>query len=75
MSKVELSAYERFAEPKEVDVLAITPNRKELGKLFKKEAKAICDSLEALPECEWALGLWGCLGRTVAGWLAGRLAA
>lgn len=59
MSKVELSAYERFAEPQEVDVLTILPNKKELGKLFKKDAKAISDALEALPECEWR---WAGLG-------------
>lgn len=58
MSKVELSAYERFAEPKEVDVLSILPNKKELGKLFKKDAKAIADALEAMSECERA-GLGG----------------
>ncbi|KAL4457919.1 hypothetical protein ABPG75_012784 [Micractinium tetrahymenae] len=52
MSKVELSAYERFAEPKEVDVLSIVPNKKELGKLFKKDAKAIADALEAMGECD-----------------------
>ena len=65
MSKVELSAYERFAEPQEVDVLTILPNKKELGKLFKKDAKAISDALEALPECEWGWAGW------LAGWLAG----
>lgn len=58
MSKVELSAYERFAEPKEVDVLSILPNKKELGKLFKKDAKAIADALEAMSECERG-GPWG----------------
>ena len=62
-SKVELSAYERFVEPQEVDVLTILPNKKELGKLFKKDAKAISDALEALPECD-ALEM---AGKLVAG--------
>ena len=53
MSKVELSAYEKFAEPREVEVLTITPNKRELGKLFKREAGAIASALEAMSECEW----------------------
>ena len=67
MSKVEMSAYERFAEPQEVDVLSIVPNKKELGRLFKKDAKAIADALEAMSECElwlWLLWRWWC----GAGW-------
>jgi len=36
----------------EVEVLTIIPNKKELGKLFKKDAKVISDALEALSECE-----------------------
>lgn len=28
------------------------PNKKELGKLFKKDAKTISDALEAMSECE-----------------------
>lgn len=28
------------------------PNKKELGKLYKKDAKAIADALEAMSECE-----------------------
>ena len=52
MSKVELSAYERFAETQEVEVVAIVPNKKELGRLFKKDAKPVCDALEAMSECD-----------------------
>ncbi|PSC72809.1 Glycyl-tRNA synthetase family [Micractinium conductrix] len=52
MSKVELAAYERFPEPREEDVLSILPNKKELGKLYKKDAKAIADALEAMSECD-----------------------
>ena len=53
-----MNAHERFAEPREEDVLTIIPNKKELGKLFKKDAMTISDALEALPECErcWAVG-------------------
>ena len=73
MSKVELSAYERFAEPQEVDVLTILPNKKELGKLFKKDAKAISDALEALPECEWEAERRGCWCLVPdGGWAGGR---
>ncbi|EFN58464.1 hypothetical protein CHLNCDRAFT_34068 [Chlorella variabilis] len=67
MSKVEMSAYERFAEPQEVDVLSIVPNKKELGRLFKKDAKAIADALEAMSECD-ALEM---AGKLAAGQAAG----
>ncbi|KAI7843806.1 hypothetical protein COHA_002704 [Chlorella ohadii] len=52
MSKVELNAYERFPEPREEDVLTILPNKKELGKLFKKDAQTIAEALEAMSECD-----------------------
>ncbi|KAI8468120.1 MAG: hypothetical protein J3K34DRAFT_428181 [Monoraphidium minutum] len=48
MSKVELTAYEKFPEPREVEVTTVTPNKKELGLTFKREAKAVADALEAL---------------------------
>eukprot|EP00271_Cylindrocystis_brebissonii_P010383 TRINITY_DN26558_c0_g1_i1.p1 TRINITY_DN26558_c0_g1~~TRINITY_DN26558_c0_g1_i1.p1 ORF type:complete len:717 (+),score=144.98 TRINITY_DN26558_c0_g1_i1:155-2305(+) len=51
-SKVELVAYEKFPEPREVEVLSIAPNKKELGKAFKKDQKIIAESLEALGEAE-----------------------
>ncbi|GAB4820588.1 hypothetical protein N2152v2_007634 [Parachlorella kessleri] len=50
MSKVELTAFETFSEPRMVEELSIVPNKKELGKLFKREAKAIGDALEAMCE-------------------------
>ncbi|KAL6768360.1 TSG1 [Auxenochlorella protothecoides x Auxenochlorella symbiontica] len=50
MSKVELSAYETFAEAREVDTLTVLPNKKALGQAFKGEAKAVTAALEALCE-------------------------
>lgn len=52
MSKIELNAYEKFPEPREVDLLKITPNKKELGLAFKKDGKAIIEYLESLTECD-----------------------
>ena len=67
MSKVELSAYEKFAEPREVEVLTIVPNKRELGKQYKREAGAISAALEAMSECERRGGVGGwCRGK--AGW-------
>ena len=60
MSKVELTAFETFPEPRMVEELSIVPNKKELGKLFKKEAKAIGDTLEAM--CEGARHETPCTG-------------
>lgn len=34
-----LTAFETYAEPKLVEVVAATPNKKEIGKAFKKDAK------------------------------------
>ncbi|GBF92515.1 hypothetical protein Rsub_04619 [Raphidocelis subcapitata] len=50
MSKTELNAYEKFTEPREVEVTTVTPNKKELGLGFKRDAKAVADALEALGE-------------------------
>lgn len=50
MSKTELTAYEKFPEPREVEVTTVTPNKKELGLAFKRDAKAVADALEALGE-------------------------
>jgi glycyl-tRNA synthetase (class II) len=47
-----LTAYEKFPEPREVEELKVTANKKELGTAFKKDAKTIADALEALPEDE-----------------------
>lgn len=35
-AQTELTAYERFAEPRQVEVLHVTANKKELGTAFKK---------------------------------------
>ena len=47
-TQTELVAYEKFPEPREVEVMQVTPNKKELGAAFKKEAKAITEALESL---------------------------
>ncbi|CAI0447952.1 unnamed protein product [Linum tenue] len=51
-SKVALVASEKFAEPKEVEKLVITPVKKELGLAFKKRQKNIVEALEAMNEKE-----------------------
>jgi len=47
-SKVELTAHERFAEPVMEEVLVVEPNKKDMGKAFKKDAKAVTDALQAM---------------------------
>lgn len=32
--------------------LQVTVNKKEIGTAFKKDAKAVSDALDALPECD-----------------------
>ena len=49
-SGVDLSAHETFAEPRMVDAVVVAPSKKEIGVAFKKDAKAVCDALEALDE-------------------------
>eukprot|EP00898_Chlorokybus_atmophyticus_P006191 jgi/Chlat1/6573/Chrsp45S05938 len=56
MSGTALVAFEKYSTPKEVEVLSILPDKKELGKIFKKDAKVLAESLEAMSE-EEALGL------------------
>lgn len=51
-SKESLVAYEKFAEPRDVEELVIAPNKKALGQAFKKSAKLLADSLEAMEEAE-----------------------
>ncbi|CAI6004406.1 unnamed protein product [Closterium sp. NIES-65] len=51
-SKVELVAYEKFPEPREVEVMSIVPSKKDIGKAFKRDAKLIAESLEAMTEAE-----------------------
>ena len=47
-SGTELTAHERFAEPKMEEVLVVEPNKKDMGKAFKKDVKAVTDALAAL---------------------------
>ena len=47
-----MQAYEQWPEKREVEVLSIVPDKKELGKLFKREATLIADSLTAMKEAE-----------------------
>ena len=50
MSKVELTAYETFAEPREVESVSVAPNKKVLGQAFKGDAKVVCAALESMCE-------------------------
>ncbi|KAJ3675841.1 hypothetical protein LUZ60_004883 [Juncus effusus] len=51
-SGVPLVAHEKFAEPREVEKLVITPSKKELGLAFKGQQKMVVEALEALKESE-----------------------
>ncbi|KAL6843410.1 hypothetical protein ACP4OV_026732 [Aristida adscensionis] len=51
-SGVLLEAQEKFAEPREVEKLVITPSKKELGLAFKGNQKMVLEALEAMPESE-----------------------
>ncbi|GBG77644.1 hypothetical protein CBR_g24092 [Chara braunii] len=51
-SKKDLSVYEPFDTPREVEVLSVVPNKKEIGKAFKKEGKLVESYLESLKEEE-----------------------
>jgi len=51
-SKVDLTAFEKFSEPREVTELHVEPNKQLLGKELKKEAKAVTDALAALSEAD-----------------------
>jgi glycyl-tRNA synthetase len=48
-SGAELSAFERFDEPKEVEQEVVRPNFGALGPLFKGRAKAVAEELAKLP--------------------------
>ncbi|CAD6261081.1 unnamed protein product [Miscanthus lutarioriparius] len=48
----KLEAHEKFAEPREVEKLVITPSKKELGLAFKGNQKMVLESLEAMTETE-----------------------
>ncbi|KAG0616594.1 hypothetical protein M758_5G126900 [Ceratodon purpureus] len=52
----ELTAYEKFDEPKDEMKLTIVPNKKVLGKEFRKDQKILSESLEAMTR-EEALAL------------------
>ena len=69
-SKVDLSAYEKFAQPREVTELLVEPNKQLLGKELKKEAKAVTDALAALSEPE-ALALRDALATSGSAQLCG----
>lgn len=49
-SKVDLNAYEKFAEPREVSELLVEPNKQLMGKELKKDAKTVTDALAAMCE-------------------------
>ncbi|KAI3745180.1 hypothetical protein L1987_58286 [Smallanthus sonchifolius] len=51
-SGAALVAQEKFAEPKEVEKLVITPVKKELGLAFKGNQKMVVEALEAMNEKE-----------------------
>ncbi|KAJ0667897.1 putative glycine--tRNA ligase [Helianthus annuus] len=51
-SNVALVAQEKFAAPKEVEKLVITPSKKELGLAFKGSQKMVAEALEAMDEQE-----------------------
>ncbi len=40
-SKEDLTAYEQFKDPQTVTITTLTPNRKEIGKAFKKDGKVL----------------------------------
>ncbi|CAN6270376.1 unnamed protein product [Urochloa humidicola] len=48
----KLEAHEKFAEPREVEKLVITPSKKELGLAFKGNQKMVLEALEAMGETE-----------------------
>ncbi|XP_074278259.1 LOW QUALITY PROTEIN: glycine--tRNA ligase, mitochondrial 1-like [Silene latifolia] len=51
-SGAELVAHERYAEPREVEKVMVTPVKKELGLAFKGHQKMIAEALEAMDEKE-----------------------
>lgn len=50
--QTELTAYEKFPEPREMDVTRVLPNKQKVGQAFKKDAKAVQEALEALGEAD-----------------------
>ncbi|OWM76277.1 hypothetical protein CDL15_Pgr009923 [Punica granatum] len=51
-SGVALVAAEKFTQPREVEKLVITPNKKELGQAFSRSQKNVVEALEAMTEEE-----------------------
>jgi glycyl-tRNA synthetase len=51
-SGAPLQAHEKFAEPREVEKLAITPSKKEIGLAFKGNQKMVLAALEAMSKTE-----------------------
>ena len=49
-SKTELTAYEEFETPKEVEVVEVEPVKKEMGKAFKRNAKVVMDALAGMSD-------------------------
>jgi glycyl-tRNA synthetase len=49
---VELVAQEPLPEPRKVDVVEVVPDRKVLGKQFKKDSQLIAEYLKGLSECD-----------------------
>lgn len=48
-SGADLTAFEQFDEPREIDQQVLRPNFKELGPLFKDRAKQVAEALAGLP--------------------------
>ena len=46
-SKQDLTAYEQFKDPQTVTVTTLTPNRKEIGKAFKKDGKVLARPVQS----------------------------
>lgn len=51
-AKIELAAFERYAEVKEVSALVALPNKGLMGKAFKKNAQLVMKALESMTEEE-----------------------
>lgn len=48
-SGADLTAFERFDAPREVDIEKIVPNHARIGPLFKSKAKQVAEKLSSLP--------------------------
>lgn len=56
MSKQDLTAYEKFPEPRMIEQLSVVPNKKETGAAFKKDQKIVHEYLESMSEeCAMAM--------------------